>query len=172
MRLSKLALCALLVLSGCTGATEPTATETPTATPSPTATPTPTPSPTATAIPEDAFDLNRTEFRDEYATRLQTAGFDLDRAYYAYGELVVKYRTHTENQTEFTREFYRAALQYPWILDSYDGYEPDRVRIWIRHPDGEKMADYTAKDEWARAVNAGEMSQNEYVQRIADNWRV
>lgn len=93
----------------------------------------------------------------DHGIDLRTAEMDGDR-------FVVEYYSSAQTETEFAEEMGYLVGAYAGVVD--EGYGGERMDVTVLAADGSTAGTFHAEREWAESYNAGEMSDEEYSQRV------
>ena len=161
----------------------PTPTRTPsgeattrTATSTPTPMSTPSPVPTSTLTPTRAPSEGYTDM--EFYRALDKTGITVDRAQFEQREqdngnlsepLVLQYTTRITTADARREEIGTIARVYAQAVEQ--GYQRSRVNATAFNVSGRPVATYSIERSWALAYAQGEISAEEYGQRIAETYR-
>ena len=166
----------------------PTPTPTPTRTPSgeattrtatstPTPTLTPSPVPTSTLTPTRAPSEGYTDM-EFYRALDERTNVTVDRAQFEQREqddgnlsesLVLQYTTRTTTADARRQEIGAIARVYAQAVEQ--GYQRSQVNATAYNESGRPVATYSIERSWALAFAQGEISAEEYGQRIAETYR-
>lgn len=88
---------------------------------------------------------------------LRTAKMDDDR-------LVAEYYSNAQTETELAEEMGYLVGAYAGVVD--EGYGGERMDVTVLAADGSTAGTFHAERGWAESYNTGEMSDEEYSQRV------
>lgn len=112
----------------------------------------------------------REDFRTSFVTTIEDDGqVALDDAYWEETVFIVEQTTTANSLAELLPELGAIA---GGVAASYDVYEPEmeRVEVIVSHTDGSRFGTYRIDPEWATAFVAGDLSESEYADRVAETF--